>query len=82
MSDVVVKVKSVPIRKNTIGLSDEEAIFILGAILTTYSEGFDALQSKLPNEVKESIDELDERVLLAKLGINFEDYEKFCNLMF
>lgn len=82
MDNVVVKVKNVLIRKNIIGLSDKEALFILGAILTSYSEGFDALRSKLPNEVKESVDELDDRVLLAKLGIDFEDYEKFCNLMF
>ena len=82
MDDVVVKVRNVPIRKNIIGLSDKEALYILGAILTSYSEGFDALRGDLPTEVKESVDGLDDRVLLAKLGIDFEDYEKFCNLVF
>lgn len=81
MSEVrreVANIKGISIKENKLGLSDAEAIHLLGAIACAESEGWDPLWSDTPDNLKLR----DNNELLDKLGIPEESREAFESLWF
>lgn len=74
----IANVGGISIKKNSIGLSDKEALLLLGGLATTYSEGWDALGKYIPDKLDNNGSVEEE--LLIKLGVSKEDVDKFISL--